>query len=76
MSRNSFVPDPRLPHAEPTWVSCTQVGSAYEVEMNVNARPGSPEAVTYRHRVLMPSGGSMGAWVAGRPAAGDRGLRR
>lgn len=45
---------------EPEWVDITRIGSAYEEQLDVRAKPGSPNQ--YRHRIASFSGEPTADW--------------
>ena len=51
------------------WIPITAVGDAYEVEMDVRAREGSPQQ--YRHRPLTFTGQAQHDWTFGEPDSKD-----
>ena len=51
------------------WIDITEIGSKYEVHINVNARPGSH--TEYRHRrscYLGDNQRACGEWICGKPS--------
>lgn len=50
---------------EPNWIEVTAYGSDFDIELDVNAAPDSPQQ--YKHRLHSFSGHALDNWVYGKP---------